>query len=126
MFHLIFYNFSIFEGECISRLIIFFNNFKLVGPNLGPFHRGQRASPVTIVFGATNKLQVFVNLSRMKPLIQHCLLAYIHFDPMKQVTDLGKPLGAPWSQDEKYAALAAWLALADKDGSGARRKSRLA
>jgi len=45
---------------------------------------------------------------------------------LKQVTDLGKPLGAPWSQDEKYAALAAWLALADKDGSGARRKSRLA
>lgn len=25
--------------------------------------------------------------------------------------ELGKPLGAPWSQDEKFAALAAWLAL---------------
>ena len=28
------------------------------------------------------------------------------------VTELGKPLGAPWSQDEKFAALAAWLELA--------------
>jgi hypothetical protein len=28
------------------------------------------------------------------------------------LTDLGKPLGSPWSQDEKFATLAAWLALA--------------
>jgi hypothetical protein len=28
------------------------------------------------------------------------------------VNDLGKPLGSPWTQDEKFAALAAWLALA--------------
>jgi len=27
------------------------------------------------------------------------------------LTQLGKPLGAPWSQDEKFAALAAWLSL---------------
>jgi hypothetical protein len=27
------------------------------------------------------------------------------------LTELGKPLGAPWSQDEKFAALAAWLSL---------------
>ena len=30
---------------------------------------------------------------------------------LKQVTELGRVLGPPWSQDEKYAALAAWLAL---------------
>jgi hypothetical protein len=30
---------------------------------------------------------------------------------LKQVTELGAPLGAPWSQDEKFATLAAWLAL---------------
>jgi hypothetical protein len=29
------------------------------------------------------------------------------------VRKLGKPLGAPWSQDEKFALLAAWLALLD-------------
>ena len=27
---------------------------------------------------------------------------------LKRVTELGKPLGSPWSQDEKYAALLAW------------------
>jgi len=29
----------------------------------------------------------------------------------KFVADLGKPLGSPWTQDEKFATLAAWLAL---------------
>ena len=28
------------------------------------------------------------------------------------ITNLGKPLGSPWTQDEKFATLAAWLALA--------------
>lgn len=31
-----------------------------------------------------------------------------------QLTALGKPVGSPWSQDEKFAALAAWLALRSK------------
>ncbi len=31
---------------------------------------------------------------------------------MRRVTELGTPFGAPWSQDEKFATLAAWLALA--------------
>jgi hypothetical protein len=31
---------------------------------------------------------------------------------MRRVTELGRPFGAPWSQDEKFAMLAAWLALA--------------
>jgi len=29
---------------------------------------------------------------------------------LRRVTELGRPLGAPWTQDEKFAALAAWLA----------------
>ena len=33
---------------------------------------------------------------------------------LRRVTELGRPLGAPWSQDEKYATIAAWLALASK------------
>jgi len=40
---------------------------------------------------------------------------------LEQVTELGRPLRAPWSQDEKYATLAAWLALAAKP---ARTKGR--
>ena len=30
---------------------------------------------------------------------------------MRRVTELGRSLGSPWSQDEKFATLAAWLAL---------------
>jgi len=32
-------------------------------------------------------------------------------DVMGRVTELGRAFGAPWSQDEKFATLAAWLAL---------------
>jgi hypothetical protein len=31
------------------------------------------------------------------------------------IANLGKPLGAPWTQDEKFATLAAWLALSVND-----------
>ncbi|MGA2510217.1 MAG: hypothetical protein ABSG27_08285 [Candidatus Acidiferrales bacterium] len=37
----------------------------------------------------------------------------LHLKPsnlMRRITDLGCPLGPPWSQDEKFASLAAWLA----------------
>ena len=30
---------------------------------------------------------------------------------LRRASELGKPLGAPWSQDEKFATLAAWYAL---------------
>ena len=39
----------------------------------------------------------------------------------RRVADLGKPLGPPWSQDQKCAALVAWLALS---GSGPGTSSR--
>jgi hypothetical protein len=40
------------------------------------------------------------------------------------LTKLGKPLGAPWSQDEKFATLAAWLALSTSNqrSEGSRRR----
>ena len=31
----------------------------------------------------------------------------------KRVAEIGRPFGSPWSQDEKFASLAAWLALAN-------------
>jgi hypothetical protein len=43
---------------------------------------------------------------------------------LKQVTQLGKPLGSPWSQDEKYAALVAWVALLNGPESVDTRVSR--
>jgi hypothetical protein len=43
-------------------------------------------------------------------------------DLMRRVTELGRSLGAPWSQDEKFATLAAWLVLgATREGN---RKTR--
>lgn len=30
---------------------------------------------------------------------------------LRRVTELGRPFGSPWSRDEKFATLAAWLAL---------------
>ena len=33
---------------------------------------------------------------------------------LRRATELGKPFGAPWSQDEKHATLAAWLALGSR------------
>src|SRR5882762_8701016 len=32
---------------------------------------------------------------------------------LRRLTELGSGFGAPWTQDEKYAALAAWLVLAE-------------
>lgn len=42
----------------------------------------------------------------------------LHLKPaelMRRVTELGKPFGSPWSQDEKFATLAAWLALTSRN-----------
>jgi len=33
---------------------------------------------------------------------------------LRRLTELGTAFGSPWTQDEKYAALAAWLVLADR------------
>jgi hypothetical protein len=42
---------------------------------------------------------------------------------LKRITALGRPLGSPWSQDEKFAALAAWLALHENGKPSARSKA---
>ncbi len=31
----------------------------------------------------------------------------------RRIQEMGKPLGAPWTQDQKYAALVAWMALSE-------------
>jgi hypothetical protein len=40
------------------------------------------------------------------------------------VTELGRAFGAPWSQDEKFATLAAWLALRASSRSRRQTKTR--
>ena len=43
---------------------------------------------------------------------------------MRRVTELGRALGAPWSQDEKFATLAAWLALRASPRGGRKTETR--
>jgi len=33
---------------------------------------------------------------------------------LRRLTELGAGFGSPWTQDEKYAALAAWLVLTEQ------------
>lgn len=41
---------------------------------------------------------------------------------LRRVTELGRAMGSPWSQDEKFATLAAWLALRDAQTDGRSRQ----
>jgi uncharacterized protein YifE (UPF0438 family) len=43
---------------------------------------------------------------------------------MDRVTELGRSFGAPWSQDEKFATIAAWLALRASLRSRRQTKTR--
>ena len=44
-------------------------------------------------------------------------------DIMRRVTELGRSLGSPWSQDEKFATMAAWLALSASRKSGGKTRT---
>jgi len=39
---------------------------------------------------------------------------------LRRVTELGRPFGSPWTQDEKFATLAAWLAALPSSRSAAK------
>ena len=45
---------------------------------------------------------------------------------MRRVTDLGRSVGSPWSQDEKLATLAAWLALATPSNNNSKKREKAA
>lgn len=62
---------------------------------------------------------------KMEPVKERALLedagTALHLETAeltRWVTELGKPLGSPWSQDEKFATLAAWLALTSRNSDG--------
>src|SRR5216683_3651270 len=44
---------------------------------------------------------------------------------IRRVTELGRSLGSPWSQDEKFATLAAWLALATHQKNSSRKREKV-
>ncbi|MFZ1975876.1 MAG: hypothetical protein WAU89_23745 [Candidatus Acidiferrales bacterium] len=47
-------------------------------------------------------------------------------DLTRRIAELGKPLGPPWSQDEKLASLVAWLALASRSSADIPASKRIA
>jgi hypothetical protein len=66
-----------------------------------------------------------VTCTKERELLQRCAEVF-SLRPsavLGRATELGRGLGAPWSQDEKYATLAAWLALG---ASASRRKVQTA
>jgi hypothetical protein len=70
---------------------------------------------------ASTRCGLQVTCTRERELLEHCAEAF-SFTPeelLRRVTELGRPVGSPWSQDEKFATLAAWLAL---DASQKRRQ----
>lgn len=64
--------------------------------------------------------------TKERELLESCAEAFSLRPPvvLRRATELGRGLGAPWSQDEKYATLAAWLALSV--GADRYRKARSA
>lgn len=56
--------------------------------------------------------------TKERDLLKECSEVFFTKPPelLQRVTALGRPLGAPWSQDEKFATLAAWLALCRPNG----------
>ncbi len=59
---------------------------------------------------------------REKDLLKQAALRFAKTEAvlLQQAKELGRPLGSPWSRDEKFAALAAWLALAAGEEKGTR------
>jgi hypothetical protein len=47
-------------------------------------------------------------------------------DLLRRASELGRGLGAPWSQDEKFATLAAWIALASSSKNISKGRGKLA
>jgi len=67
-----------------------------------------------VLAGAGEHCKISVNGVRERELfLQGTAKLRIAADELgRRLTEMGKPLGPPWAQDEKYAALVAWLALA--------------
>jgi hypothetical protein len=63
---------------------------------------------------------------REKELIGEATRALRMAEPalLKRVTELGHPHGAPWSQDEKFATLAAWMALRNANNNVQPKRKR--
>jgi hypothetical protein len=70
-----------------------------------------------VLLRACNRCGVQIACTRERELLELCTQAFSVPAPelQRRVTELGRSFGSPWSQDEKFATLAAWLVLATDD-----------
>jgi hypothetical protein len=75
-----------------------------------------------VLRSASTRCGLRVACTKERELLERCAEAFSLRKPvvLRRATELGKGFGAPWSQDEKFATLAAWLVLA---GSPERRRT---
>jgi len=62
---------------------------------------------------ACKRCSLKLTCARERDLLELCAQAFSPPAPdlQRRVTELGRAVGSPWSQDEKFATLAAWLAI---------------
>jgi hypothetical protein len=67
---------------------------------------------------ATTRCGLQITCTKERGLLEQCAEAFA-LEPaelLRRVTELGRSFGAPWSQDEKFATLAAWLSFEPAGG----------
>jgi len=92
------------SGRTLPKLAKILAAHSLIHTADGEFFRGA-------LLHACAKCQLAINTIKERELLA-IASAKLRRNPAaltKFLTALGKPLGAPWSQDEKFAALAAWV-----------------
>jgi hypothetical protein len=75
--------------------------------------------------GACERCELLVFRVREKQVVGEAARMFRSTDAamLKRVTAPGRSLGSPWTQDEKFATLAAWLALRQNGKPSARTRS---
>jgi hypothetical protein len=64
-----------------------------------------------VIRHASTRCGLRISCSKERLLLEQCAEAFSlkPAELLRRVTELGRSFGAPWSQDEKFATLAAWL-----------------
>jgi hypothetical protein len=71
-----------------------------------------------VLRSASARCGLQITCSKERGLLEQCTEAFSLKAPelLRRVTELGRSFGSPWTQDEKFATLAAWLVLEPPGG----------
>lgn len=99
------------SGKLLPELEKILQSHALIHTADGELFRG-------VLRDASTRCGLRLACTKERELLKECSEAFSTKPPelLQRVTALGRPLGAPWSQDEKFATLAAWLALCRPSG----------